>query len=388
MAGAAPDPSHGLAAEVSNKLEAIERIGAVSDGRVCLLDFSVIHDKLGSRWEAKKQDVYDLISRFIQRVSGPSAIHAVVRDCQFVVCYAERDRRDAAAISFRIVEEVLTHLLGTIDPTHVKVGQVTSVTNGKVVSEPVSLRKGLVPQSHSTTPLKPKPKVTPEPVLVEGGGGRVPIRFRLESIIGVRASNAVGYRLSATLMDEHGIRPLALRERAALPTASLLAIDLRSLLEARASGLLSGRYRFTMLPLCIQSFSYSRSRTAIFDVLNRLKVEERSRLLVELVGLEEGAPLSAIAESAALLRPFCRTVVFQTPVGRSGIANLRSARPHALSVAAGDLGSQHAKLAAGLLVMGETAKGVAPLLFATGLTSEALLGVCEVAGFTHATLIV
>jgi hypothetical protein len=105
------------------------------------------------------------------------------------------------------------------------------------------------------------------------------------------------------------------------------------------------------------------------------------------VGIEDGTPPSALAEAAALLKPFCRTVVFQAPIGRAGLANIRSARPSAISFAGADLGGQAAKLASGLLALGEAGKGAAPILFATGLSSEAILAVCAVAGFTHASFL-
>jgi hypothetical protein len=373
--------------EAVSKLEAIAKIGACADGRVCLLDFAAVQNKLGERWEARKQDVCEIISRIIQRAAGRAAIFALVKDCQFVLCFAESEKGNAAALSYRIMEEVLSHFLGTVDRRDVKVGYVTSLDGGQVMSRGLTSKEGLDSGATPMIPLKPKPKISPEPILIEDAGGRVPVRYGLESIVAVRLSSAIGYRLSATLFDEHSIRPLTLRERTVLPTVSLLALDLRTLLEARASGLTSGDYPCTMLPLSLQSFSYSRSRTAIFDLLNRLKVEQRSRLLIELVGIEDGTPPSALAEAAALLKPFCRTVVFQAPTGRAGLANLRSARPSAISFAAPDLGAQAAKVASGLLVLGEGNKGAAPILFATGLSSEAFLAVCAVAGFSHASFL-
>ena len=373
--------------EAVGKLEAIAKIGACADGRVCLLDFGAVQIKLGDRWEARKQDVCDIIGRIVQRSAGRTAISTVIKDCQFVVCFAESEKGNAAALSYRIMEEVLSHFLGTVDPRNVKVGYVTSVDSGQVMSHGLTSKEALASGSSTTIPLKPRPKISAEPILIEDAGGRVPVRYGLESIVAVRLSRAIGYRLSATLFDEHSLRPLTLRERTVLPTVSLLALDLRTLLEARTSGLISGDYPCTMLPLSVQSFSYSRSRTAIFDMLNRVEAVHRSRLLIELVGIEEGTPPSALAEAAALLKPFCRTVVFQAPVGRAGLANVRAARPSAISFAATDLGGQATKLASGLLALGEGCKGAAPILFPTGIASQALLAVCAVAGFTHASFL-
>jgi hypothetical protein len=387
MTGSTSGQSTPFGIEAVSKLEAIANIGACADGRVCLLDFTAIQNKLGDRWEARRHDVCDVISRMIQRSAGRKAIFTVIRDCQFVVCFDESEKGNAAGHSYRIIEDVLSHFLGAVDRRDVKVGYVTSVDGGKVMSHGLTSKEASNCGPSSTTPLKPKPKISSEPILIEDAGGRVPVRYGLESIVAVRLSRAIGYRLSATLFDEHSVRPLTLRERTVLPTVSLLALDLRTLLEARTSGLTSGDYPCTMLPLSLQSFSYSRSRTAIFDMLNRLSADHRSRLLIELVGIEDGTPPSALAEAAALLKPFCRTVVFQSPVGRAGLANLRSARPSAISFAAPDLGGQAAKLASGLLALGESSKGAAPILFATGLSSGAVLAVCAVAGFTHASFL-
>ena len=375
-------------AEATGKLETIERIGACSDGRVSLLDFKAIQDRLGSRWELKKFDVYDLIGRIIQRTAGKAVIHAVVKESQFLVCFSDGDRADAAGLSYRIVEEVLSHFLGAVDPADVRIAYVTSIANGQITARALSSQEALVVQTRSTNALKPKPKVTPEPVLIEDLSRRAPIHYGVEAIVAIRQSTAVGYRLSATLFDEHDLRPLALRERTILSTASLLAIDLRTLLEAQTSGLLSNNYPSMMIPLSIQSLFYSRGRTAVFYVLNRLTTNEQSRLLIELVGIEEGAPSSRLVEAMALLKPFCRKVVLQTPPGRAVIANVRSVRPSAISVASVDIGGRSAKLASGLISAGEAIKGAASTLIALGLTSDALLSVCQVAGFTHATLLV
>jgi hypothetical protein len=99
-------------AEVMSKLDTIERIGACSDGRVCVLDFGAIRTRLGERWEARKFAVYELIGRFIERIAGKAVMHTVVEETLFVVCFAEGDRADAAGLSYRIVEDVLSHFLG------------------------------------------------------------------------------------------------------------------------------------------------------------------------------------------------------------------------------------------------------------------------------------
>ena len=372
--------------EALTKLETIQRTGSCSDGRVCLLDFKAIQNRLEDRWEAKKHDVYELIGKFIQRIGGKSVIYSVVDAAQFVVCYSEGDRPNAAGLSYRIVEEVLSHFLGAYEPADVKISYVTSVVDGQVTSRALNAQEARAVQARSTTALKPRPKVTAEPILIEDSAHRLPVQYGVETVIAVRQSTAMGYRLSVTLFDEHGIRPLAPLERTVLPTASLLSIDLRTLIEANASELLTHSYPCVMVPLSVQSFSNSRARTAIFDVMNRLKVEQRSRLLVELVGIDEGAPVSRLVEAAALLKPFCRRVVLQTPVGRVGITNVWSARPAAISVASLDIGSRSSKLASGLLAAGEALKGTAATLIATGLASDTDLAVCEVAGFTHATL--
>jgi hypothetical protein len=268
----------------------------------------------------------------------------------------------------------------------VKIAYVTLLADGQVTSRALNAKEAFAVQARSTAALKPRPKVTPEPVLIENLSQRVPVQYGVETILAVRQSTAIGYRLSANLFDEHRVRPLSVHERAVLPTASLLAIDLRTLSEANSAELFSAKYPCAMIPLSIQNFSSSRARTAIFDTLNKMSIEERGRLLIELVGIEEGAPASGLIEALALLKPFARKVLLQAPIGRAGIAKMRSARASAISVALPDVGGGTAKIAAQLLSVGEALRGVSPTLIATGLPSDAMLAVCDVAGFTHATV--
>jgi hypothetical protein len=157
--------------EAVSKLEAIAKIGACADGRVCLLDFAAVQNKLGERWEARKQDVCEIISRIIQRAAGRAAIFALVKDCQFVLCFAESEKGNAAALSYRIMEEVLSHFLGTVDRRDVKVGYVTSLDGGQVMSRGLTSKEGLDSGATPMIPLKPKPKISPEPILIEDAAG-------------------------------------------------------------------------------------------------------------------------------------------------------------------------------------------------------------------------
>lgn len=372
--------------QAASKIEAIEKMAACAAGRVCLLDFDSVKARLADRWEAKRADVCDVIGRFIQRTAGRAAIYAVINDSQFIVCFPEEVGSDATGLAYRIMEEVLTHFLGSSDLSDVKVRSVMSLADGQVASRVLTeeeIQAARNPQPHSPAP---RPKVTPEPILIEQAAGRLPVLYGLETVVAVKFSSPIGFRLSATFFDEHNVRVLALKERNLLPTASLLAVDLRTLLEARSSGLSGGDYPRVIVPLSIQSFSNSRARAAIFEQLNRLKAEERGRLLVELVGIEDGAPSSRIAETTALLKPFCRATLIHTPPGRVCAANIRAAQPTAVSIEASYIGGDGSKLAAGLLAAGAALKGIAPTLFATGLPTGVFLDVCAVAGFTHATM--
>ena len=58
-----------------------------------------------------------------------------------------------------------------------------------------------------------------------------------------------------------------------------------------------------------------------------------------------------------------------------------------VSISSKDLGLDGKRLAGELLVFGEAVKKTSAIRIATGLTSQAHVAVCSVAGFTHVTMV-
>ena len=372
----------------SAKLDAIHSSHACEAGRVVVLDFAAIQMKIGQRWAARREDVWTQIERAVHRHGGRDTLHCRLNQTEYLLAFARASGVAAQALGFQILEDMFVHFLGQFSDQDLVVRTVASVGNGDIVtSQPIAkssrhdLQDAAVASAAATSPATMASGLT----LYESGR-QLGVRTSLENVFNLKTDKLIGLRLSTTIQDLDSRRVLNLKERNALSTRALLTIDVHVLDTAKA--LMSRRSELPVfiIPQALQPVGGSQARFTTFERLNGLELHDRLRLVVEMVGIEAGTPTSRVKETLSLIKPFCRIALCRALPSRTCINALNEAHVQGVSVSSRDLGLDGTRLAGELLAFGEAVKKTSLVRVATGLTSQAHVAVCSVAGFTHVTM--
>ncbi|WP_174299843.1 hypothetical protein [Caulobacter sp. S45] len=370
----------------SAQLAAIARSGACEAGRVIMLDFSLVREKVGARWSARCEAIWDHTERTIRRHLLSTGIFCRVNQTNYVISFADMDGFGAQGLGFRIMEDVITHFLGSCSPKDMLVKTVSELSESEIIASPVAFRdEHLTHGPDPTGSARPVRRPTSLPPLVHVIEDQLQQSFAFEHVFNLKLDKPVALRVSSSLMEPITRRPLKPAEQAALTTRLLLKADLNTF-EMLDHLIAEMPPKLIIAPLSMQTLTATKSRSALLTFLNKLDSQAKSRLIVEIYGLEDGTPASRLTETTTLLKPFCRTVMARITSSRSSISNVRTARLPAVSTCALDAGASPAKLAANLLAVGEAARGIAPMLMVSDLPDVMFLSVCTVAGFSHAAV--
>lgn len=374
-------------ADDTTKLAMIAASGAADVGAVVALDFAAIRSAMGDRWSVRCDDVRSRIERAVEAGAGGATLCVRIGDCEYLLCFLDQRGPVAQASAFRIMEALLTHFLGRCAPADLIVKRVSSLSANAV--ETTSLSRADVQRAESDMHAQhagPTPRRPAAEALIEGPAEQLALKVVPQEMLHLASGVQVGTRLAVSLRDMGHDRKLGWADELNLSVASLLQVNLLAVDHIRAMMETSERASVFVLPLSLQVMVGSRSRAAVLGELSRLRALDQRRLIVELTGVERGTPSSRLTEVAWQLRPFCRAVNGRTQFERTGLVNLSGARLSGVHISALDLGARATQVAAGLLAAGQSAKGLAPMVMAVDVADAQLLGVCSVAGFTHATL--
>lgn len=369
-----------------SKLQAIRDSRACEEGRVVSFDFASIRSRMGERWPARRPQVWSHVERALDRNGGPGAMHHRLDDTRFLLAFPHLNGPAAQAAGLHLMGEILSHFLGEVSEADQIMRVVLSASDAEMLID------GRVAEPPRTFAAP----AAPRPVLGEwqppNGAAIVSIdgeRFRLtaavEDVVELKTGAVIARRLATRISRGCPEEVLTAKTLAALPTNSILAIEMQ-VLDALAGVMRRERGPLLIAPLSILAFGGVRARLATLQRLHGFSPEDRARLSIELTGVDGGTPITHIKEALSLLKPVCRLVICRALPAHSCLAALREAGPRALSVNTQEFGLTGDRLSAGLMMFLDAAKGLPGLRLATGLESAAQLTFCTVAGYTHATL--
>ncbi len=173
--------------------------------------------------------------------------------------------------------------------------------------------------------------------------------------------------------------------RRELAFTDLLQIDLATL---GAAGRLceTGPRRKVIAPCSIATLTSSRGRIGMMARLGREGHPAAESLIVDLLGICEGAPVGQALEAAAVLRDRCQAVVMRTQPTRPCFQALRETALPGISLDAAKLPQDPVRLKASLWSVSQAARRTTRLRMVLGLPDMAALQLAEDAGFTHASV--
>jgi hypothetical protein len=229
---------------------------------------------------------------------------------------------------FRILEEILTTLLGrfTIDQVQIKaiVGTDGEFLISRIV-DAVALAKAAATASASKNDQEPDGVaatfVPPTGSSIFVGEKELHLQFEFRPVWDLRREVISSFSIH-TIVETDQSRALGGGKvhRAQLTNEELAAIDIAASEHGRdiLNYLLGRQCRFILhLPCAYETLADSRARQRFLDTIKRLSAELRRYVVFELTDLPVGVPQSRLSALAAMLKPFGRGVIAVARPNRS-----------------------------------------------------------------------
>ncbi|HEX7761356.1 MAG TPA: hypothetical protein VF459_17755 [Caulobacteraceae bacterium] len=213
-------------------------------------------------------------------------------------------------------------------------------------------------------------------------GQNLRLEFSVETVASLRHGTPAAARIARAVVDTESGAPLAAADLARLPDEDHLRIDEETFVFSNLTLDAANTPSILIVPISFHTLAGRKGRR---ELTERIGERLKTRVLLELMDVDRGTPLSRLSEVGGLATLLSRGVLVRLAAGRDPTAAVRGYRPHGVTLDACDLGATDTDLASGMLAFGEQAKGSAPTLMVFGLPSEDFFAVASVGGITHAS---
>jgi hypothetical protein len=221
------------------------------------------------------------------------------------------------------------------------------------------------------------------PTTLESRDGRkLWLDFAMETVTSLRHGTPAAGRLARAVCDARSGAPLSSADFGRLADEDLLRIDLDTITFGKSVLDAADAPAILILPISFHTLSARKSRR---DVTDALGASLKSRVMLELMDVDRGTPLSRLSEVGGVAAALGRGVLVRLAPGRDAAAAVKGYRPHGVTVEAVGLGEGDSELAAGMLAFAEQTRGAAPTVMVFGLPSEDFFAIAGVGGVTHAS---
>jgi hypothetical protein len=286
----------------------------IERGCVQVIGLEEIRAEIGERWEKRKATVWAHLEALLSQKLSPTDFYIQIDDTSFLVSMPTAQEDEAQIFCLRVAHDLHGSLLGRCDTANLRIARVVSVQDGDIQSIAVtgealhvlagraglqtSAPHGRMPQSNRIEPRHMQPRKFQHKYLPVWDAQK-------EAITTYRAISC---------LDQPGAESMDNRAKLELALAiSRIADATRRLTAHLAAG-----ERFMMwIPLPYDVMSSAAGRMEIAGVCRNLSSDLRPYLIFEICNLPQGVPQSRLSELVGSLRPFCRGVAAQLPMGIS-----------------------------------------------------------------------
>lgn len=306
----------------------IERLNvALSDhadvvsGKVHMIGLEEIKGVFGDRWEKVKTQAHQIARQAIERRLTPADLYTPYGETNYLVVFSGLSIVEARVKCALIAREVSEKLLGTQGSEELlAVNTVVFKENGVLELDPVADFDALINQfearwaesQYDARHVEPKWE-TPEEQEAAWEELTKRIRYTYRPIWSSHNRAVAAFGCRATVDGVGGRR---LTSHDVVPTDApprfLSRLDLLVLRRA-AQDLVwaerEGKAMLLVVPLHYETMARTRSRVAFVSECQMIPRDLRKRLLVELVGVEDGVPAGRLNELTAPIATECRGVL-------------------------------------------------------------------------------
>lgn len=217
-------------------------------------------------------------------------------------------------------------------------------------------------------------------------GQAIRVEMSVERLISLRHQTLAALRIEPIVVQESDGAPIPARVGARLCEEDLARID-QATFNFAAQLLAEQRAKpAIILPVSFFTLAARKGRIALAKIAGPNIGLLKSSVMVELVDVGRGTPISRLIDVGGLITAVCRAAFVRVRPGVDMLASVRGYRPHGLTLDASDLSGGDAEIAGHILAFGDQARGAAPMLVVQGLANDGFFQVAEVAGVTHAAV--
>jgi len=331
-------------ADAQQALERIQASSLLGEGRVCLMSLDAIRERLGLRWDARRDRIYDHAQQSLRRSLGPHCFFLRVSETDFLVAQPGVGRVAGQAACLNCLRDVLTYFLGEALLADIVVHEVTSLADGQIGArtldpEAVEAEAQTLPQV-SEKALQPaaaasvmsSDRWTP---FVAHDGQRLRASCQLEPVLQLKTYGRIGYRLRRRILSLPSETPLSRADQQKLTSADIERIDFATLarglnrLEQEGGG---DRQPSLILPVSFTTLSSKRGRATLAEFFRAAQESVQRGLICEVCDIE-GVPPSTMLAVTSLMRPFCLFLIGHLSTApTNGLAALKDAGLQGVSI--------------------------------------------------------
>lgn len=368
----------------------------VARGSVNVISIKAIRAWAGEWWSQKRGDVWTYVELKLNEHLDRQDMRARISDSEFLIAMNHDQGLAAQATSVRILEDVLTHLLGSAQPGDLGIRSVIGLEDGLAVCRPIDPAVILAARARRDSARSPV-RIAVEPgdearrtpvAFTTASGAALRVDFTLEHVVSLRRNITTAVRIEPMVTHLASGRQAFARALTKLSDRDVAFIDESTLKYASVfARSAQGHNRPELiLPASFRTLGTQRGRDLLTGTAGLSLGLLRGGIMIELVDVTRGTPAGRLLEVVGLLRALTRGVIARVPPDKEALRVLRDARLAGLALDASDLSGEAAKIAGDMMAFGRDARGLAPMTILQGLPAEGYFAAAETAGLSHAAL--
>jgi hypothetical protein len=379
----------------------------VSAGRVQILNLNKIRDRLGEHWPRYAEKIHAVVHETFEHRLVRADVYSRLSEFAYVIVFATLSKAEAQIKCSAIAEEIAAKLFGQEEAA--KLVEVQTVVIG--VGRGVALEKVNVAEvlsdlfdKHAALEGTLSSKEAAALAAVEAVDARLlewmkspfnPVVTELPADLDYRfrlvwdvARNALSTFLCVIVrktddpnvsLDYSSLYHADSAELIAKLDYSVLARvkrELKALHESKRRVLIG-------CPVHFQTLNRLSSRAYFTTLLKDVPEGFGQYLMFEIVGLPDATPQSRVAEIAATLRPYARSILVRQERGAVRFGHIAGTGVHAVGIDAGQYGAPEDRLMPAMNDFAVAAKDAALKSYIHGLSSLSLTTAALGAGFDY-----
>ncbi len=378
-------------------LDCCQDPSVLASGCVNIIALDAVRDRLGSRWELRRELVYEHVQRSIEKQLAPGSVFQRVGETYYAVVQPDTPRLIAQSVCLRCARDILHYFLGEAVVADIKLHEVTRIDlDGvyghhldavAVAAAEAKLPPGPLAASGVSEP-PPSRAVDQWTPFVASDGRRVRVSCVLEPVLHLTSSTRIGYRLARRVIELPSERQLTPDELQNLSRSDIARIDYATIARGidRLHSEMGGDKLLTLIvPVSLITLSNQRTREVFVGLLKEARSEVRHGLVCEIWDIE-GAPAGTLLTAISLIKPFClRVIGCVLPVKTGGLQRLKGVGLQGVAVECPqNLGD--AEFIGWLKDVRSASRPVAGMLFVFRLENMRRAAMASLAGISHMSL--